>query len=315
MRSPEASIGRPTPISPEKLTAVHTLLVAAVHSCMRAFRLAYDGRPFYGYQRQPDVPTIEETLFDALRSLGVMEAVDDKPAGYAAAGRTDRGVSALSQTVAFDAPTWLTPRALNSELPKTIRAWASAEAPNDFHATHHAVRRTYQYSLYAPHEGDRRTGHDAVVDERAKNALERLCGSHDFHNLTPDATGTWRGLSGRMQREGSFLQLWFAAGGFPRELVRRLVTVVHSVADGSMPIDRVDRLLSEESVDGRYGVAPAPPEPLILTDVTYPQLRFASDPDACTSSVRAFSEASTDAQIRHRTAETIATQIEHGCEY
>ena len=44
-----------------------------------------------------------------------------------AAGRTDAGVSALAQTVAFDAPEWLTPRALNAELPAEIRAWASAD--------------------------------------------------------------------------------------------------------------------------------------------------------------------------------------------
>ncbi|ERH00453.1 MAG: hypothetical protein J07HN6_02073 [Halonotius sp. J07HN6] len=39
---------------------------------MRAFRLAYDGRPFYGFQRQPSVPTVEGALFDALRALSVI---------------------------------------------------------------------------------------------------------------------------------------------------------------------------------------------------------------------------------------------------
>src|SRR6056297_1923774 len=102
---------------------------------MRAFRVAYDGRPYHGFQRQPDVPTVENTLFDALAALGV---ADGKPAGYAAAGRTDAGVSALAQTVAFACPDWLSPAALNSELPATIRAWASADAEPDFHATHHA---------------------------------------------------------------------------------------------------------------------------------------------------------------------------------
>ena len=61
---------------------------------MRAFRVAYDGRPYSGFQRQPDVPTVEDTLLDALRALGVFEG-SDVPPGYAAAGRTDAGVSAL----------------------------------------------------------------------------------------------------------------------------------------------------------------------------------------------------------------------------
>ncbi|MFB6218385.1 MAG: tRNA pseudouridine(38-40) synthase TruA, partial [Halobacteriaceae archaeon] len=64
---------------------------------MRAFRLAYDGRPFHGFQRQPDVPTVEGALLDALDALDIPFA-GDTPSGYAAAGRTDRGVSAVAQT-------------------------------------------------------------------------------------------------------------------------------------------------------------------------------------------------------------------------
>jgi tRNA pseudouridine(38-40) synthase len=76
---------------------------------MDAYRVAYDGRPFHGFQRQPDVATVEDALFDALRNLGVLADDAAKPAGYAAAGRTDAGVSAVAQTVAFEAPEWLTP--------------------------------------------------------------------------------------------------------------------------------------------------------------------------------------------------------------
>ena len=117
---------------------------------MRAFRIAYDGREYYGFQRQPDVPTVENAIFDALDRLGVEIPAGGKPTDYAAAGRTDAGVSALAQTIAFDAPTWLTPRALNAELPADIRAWASAEPPSDFHATHHATQREYTYHCYWP---------------------------------------------------------------------------------------------------------------------------------------------------------------------
>ncbi|MFC6730557.1 tRNA pseudouridine(38-40) synthase TruA, partial [Natronoarchaeum mannanilyticum] len=73
---------------------------------MRAYRIAYDGQPYRGFQRQPDVPTVEGEILDALDALSVL---DDRevPEGYAAAGRTDAGVSALAQTVAFEAPDWL----------------------------------------------------------------------------------------------------------------------------------------------------------------------------------------------------------------
>ncbi|PSQ01729.1 tRNA pseudouridine(38-40) synthase TruA, partial [Halobacteriales archaeon QS_5_70_17] len=87
---------------------------------MRAYRVAYDGTTFRGFQRQPDVPTVEGALFGALAALGVYDPDEHRPEGYAAAGRTDAGVSATAQTVALAAPDWLTPRALNAELPADV---------------------------------------------------------------------------------------------------------------------------------------------------------------------------------------------------
>ncbi|XVH32532.1 tRNA pseudouridine(38-40) synthase TruA [Haloferacaceae archaeon DSL9] len=263
---------------------------------MRAFRLAYDGRPFHGFQRQPDVPTVEDELFAALRALGVRGTDEDKPDGYAAAGRTDAGVSAAAQTVAFECPDWLTPRAFNSELPGTIRAWAVADAPPDFHATHHAVRREYTYFLYAP------TG--ATLDDRphvdeagVRAALSALCGRHDFHNLTPDADHTQRGISGRVERAGDFLVCEVAAGGFSRELVRRLVSVVRAVGTGEMSLEEIDHILGPDHRTGPDGIPPASPTPLVLSGVVYPQLTFEVDETAIESTIRAFGERGVDGLI------------------
>jgi tRNA pseudouridine38-40 synthase len=245
---------------------------------VRAYRIAYDGRPYHGFQRQPDVPTVEGTVLEALRSLGVLGADADTPEGYAAAGRTDAGVSAAAQTVAFDAPDWLTPAALNGELPAAIRAWAGAETPSDFHATHDATRREYTYFLHAP---------DAST-ERARRALDTLSGEHDFHNLTPDDRGTVRSLATALDRDGPFLVLMFRAGGFARQLVRRAVTLVAAVARGEADTDRVERALAPDPLPGPEGVAPAPAYPLVLTGVTYPELEFAVDAEAAASAHEVF---------------------------
>ena len=237
---------------------------------MRAFRIAYDGRPFHGFQRQPSVPTVEDAIFDALDELGVFDRdAAHRPDGYAAAGRTDAGVSALAQTVAFEAPDWLSPRALDAHLPETVRAWAVADASEGFHATHDAARRAYVYHLHAP----------AADPERARTAAARLSGSHDFHNLTPDETGTRRDLDCRVEA-GRTLRIHVAADGFPRQLVRRLVAVVRAFAVGECDGDRIDRLLSPTTVDGPEGVAPARPEPLLLTRVDYPELSFTPEQTA-----------------------------------
>ncbi|WP_207592059.1 tRNA pseudouridine(38-40) synthase TruA [Halomontanus rarus] len=270
---------------------------------MRAFRVAYDGTPYYGFQRQPDVPTVEDALFDALRAL---EVFDDghRPTGYAAAGRTDAGVSALAQTVALEAPDWLTPRALNSELPETIRAWAHADAPEDFHATHHADSRTYTYHLHAPPA--------AVDDDRFDAALAALSGPHDFHNLTPDDRLTERAptLEAVREEHGDYLLLTVHAGGFCRELVRRLVSLARAVGTGDASLEKIDRVLGPDPLPGHEGIPPAPPEPLVLTDVSYPGLAFERDTEAAASTREIFDRR----RIERRTAARVSRQLRDGME-
>ena len=269
----------------------------------RAFRIAYDGRGFHGFQRQPDVPTVSDAVLDACRALGVSEdgAVPD---GYAAAGRTDAGVSAVAQTVAFDCPEWCVPRALNAELPASVRAWASADASPTFHATHDATRREYVYFLYAPPA--------RFDDGRAREALAALSGEHDFHNLTTDDEGTVRRLSTSAARDGDFFVVTVAADGFTRHLVRRVVALVRAVGSGAAPPAKVDRVLEAEPLDGRGGVPSAPPEPLVLADVTYPGLDFTVDDDAAASARAAFGERRVDGLVAARVAGSLCNSIAMG---
>ena len=261
---------------------------------MRAFRLAYDGTGYRGFQRQPHGETVEDALFAA---LGTLSVADGPPPGYAAAGRTDAGVSARAQTVAFEAPDWLRPRALNAELPADVRAWAAAAVAADFHATHDAVSRRYRYFLFAP-EAD---------DGRAAEACRRLSGRHDFHNLTPDETGTVRDLTATVERDGPFLVVDCRAGGFARQLVRRLVSVVGAVARGRREPAFLDRVLAAEPLAGPDGVAPAAPEPLVLVGVRYPSIEFDVDPEAAESAREVFNGRRRRRHAGARVAGTLST--------
>ncbi|MFA9417238.1 tRNA pseudouridine(38-40) synthase TruA [Natrinema sp. HArc-T2] len=275
---------------------------------LRAFRIAYDGTDYYGYQRQPDVPTVEDTIFDALRALGVLESDADKPDGYAAAGRTDAGVSALAQTIALEAPGWLTPRALNAELPADVRAWASADAPDGFHATHHASRRTYTYHLYAPSDVPADSEIALIDDEHFLTACEALSGTHDVANLTPDDHNTERTLALTATRDGDYLVVTASAGGFTRELVRRLVSLACEIGSGESSFAKLDRVFEPEPLPGPEGIAPAPPEPLVLTDVAYPDLTFETDDDAAESARAVFDRR----RIERRTGARVAGQVADG---
>jgi tRNA pseudouridine38-40 synthase len=234
----------------------------------RAYRVAYDGTGYRGFQRQPGGDTVEDALLDGLCRLGVLDG-DPEPAGnsrptppgWAAAGRTDRGVSAVAQTVAFDAPDWLDPRAFCGELPDDVRVWARADAPAGLHATHDARERRYDYHLHAP-EAD-----DAAV----RAACDRLSGAVDLHNLSADprGPGTRRELSLSITRQGAYLRLRAVADGFPRESVRRLASLLAAVGAGERDLDFVDRVLADESLPGPEGVPAAAPDPLVLAGVDY----------------------------------------------
>ena len=267
---------------------------------MRAFRIAYDGRGYWGFQRQPDVETIEDEFFEALRALGILDESARKPEGYAAAGRTDRGVSALAQTIGLRCPAWCTPRALNAELPGAIRAWASADVPSDFHATHDPELREYTYYLYAP-EADR---------ELLEAALDALSGTHDLRDLTPDERNTTRTLETDLEDNALLFVLRVRAGGFAWELVRRLVALVRSVATGERPFSHVERVLAEERLDGGAGVGPAPAYPLVLTEVAYPDVEFAVDERAAASARAVFEQRRIEHATRARVAGMVADGIQ-----
>ena len=107
--------------------------------------LAYDGTPYNGWQIQPNLPTVQGTLAQAIHHITGETTL---PQG---SGRTDTGVHALAQVATV---TLTTPipgpnlhRALNRILPPSIRVLSIAEVPEDFHARHSARRKTYEYRI------------------------------------------------------------------------------------------------------------------------------------------------------------------------
>jgi tRNA pseudouridine38-40 synthase len=152
--------------------------------------LSYDGYGFAGFQAQDKDKgrTIQDEVESALQTIhgGAFVRIEGS-------GRTDRGVHALGQVISFRVPR-LWPenelaRALNSRLPRDIRAVASSSAGADFHARRSAVSKHYRYLLdvgetqhavrrrYAGHTGY--TLDPAVIDRVA--AL--FIGKKDFASL------------------------------------------------------------------------------------------------------------------------------------
>ncbi len=108
-------------------------------------RLLYNGRRFHGFQRQPNVRTVEGELERTLSRHGCIE--NFRNAYYAASGRTDKGVHALAQTISFY--TNCSIRKIVSileELEPEIHAWAyRLDDTGEFHPRYWALWREYVY--------------------------------------------------------------------------------------------------------------------------------------------------------------------------
>ena len=147
---------------------------------------------------------------------------------------------------------------------------------------------TYRTFLETTGIGDEIFDALAVDDGLAREACRRLSAEADFHNFTPDDEGTERAVSVSPRRDGAFLVIDCRAGGFARQLVRRLVSVVEAVARGVRDPSFINRALGSEPLSGPDGIAPAAPEPLVLFDVSYPGVDFEIDGDALESAREVF---------------------------
>ena len=108
--------------------------------------VAYDGTYYSGFQRQLEQPTIQEALEQSIASL------TGQPVTITGAGRTDSGVHALGQVIAFDVD-WkhsalALQRALNSYLPPDISLQKTDAVSDDFHPRFDARRRSYRYRIH-----------------------------------------------------------------------------------------------------------------------------------------------------------------------
>ena len=110
-----------------------------------ALGLEYDGSRFLGWQTQPGGGTVQDAVERALSAIAAC------PTPVTCAGRTDRGVHAVGQVVAVDAPEKWTPgelrRALNALLSDDVWVSDARLAAAHFHPRYGALSRAYVYRI------------------------------------------------------------------------------------------------------------------------------------------------------------------------
>ncbi|HEY3972025.1 MAG TPA: tRNA pseudouridine(38-40) synthase TruA [Candidatus Sulfotelmatobacter sp.] len=261
--------------------------------------LSYDGTEFSGWQVQPDAPTVQGTLASA---IGRITGEKVLPQG---SGRTDAGVHALAQVVTFvtesSVPTENFVRALNDNLPASVRVLEVAEAASEFHARHSARAKTYRYRIYReairPPFLARYVWHYPypLVEEAMERAAELVVGAHDFTSFAavdperatddlrcekdvnhegnegsrrnPVGSNVRRIFSSSWERTGDELVYTVRGSGFLHHMVRNLVGTFILVGKGTLQIEDLGRILAARNRSAAGATAPA--SGLYLVSVEY----------------------------------------------
>jgi tRNA pseudouridine38-40 synthase len=237
--------------------------------------LSYDGTDFHGWQRQPALRTVQETLEDAIGSLTQYRSTTT------ASGRTDAGVHALGQVVHFLTPSRhpaeTIQRALNALLPRDVRVLGAREMPQAFHATLDARSKRYRYlidnqSIASPFQLRYGWHVPRPLDVAAmRRAAPALLGRHDFRSFEtdwPNRTSSVRTIVDLcITQTGSLVTLEVEADGFLYNMVRAIAGTLALVGTGKRPESWVGEVLRAE--DRTQAGPTAPPQGLYLLGVRF----------------------------------------------
>ena len=243
--------------------------------------LAYDGSAYQGFQRQPEpTPTIQTAVEKAI------SRVTAQPTRIVGAGRTDTGVHASGQVIAFDVG-WKHGndellRAINSQLPADI-ALRELWRQEGFHPRFDALWRQYAYRIATP-----TTRHPLLtrhvwqligesLDMERMNAAAAIClGEHDFAAFgTPPQAGSTNTVRqiylSRWEHEagafGRTLRYRIRGTAFLYHMARRLVGMMTQVGRGRISPAEFEEILRSRDIARAKRLAPA--KGLILEAVGY----------------------------------------------
>ena len=242
-----------------------------------ALGIQYNGSAFCGWQTQPDMPNVQDTLESALKTFATV------PISTICAGRTDTGVHATHQVVDFEAPVarpltaWV--RGVNTFLPPTVAVRWACEVPDDFSARFSATERTYEYWLL--NDPVRSPLTDGLVgwvfrpcDEvKMQQAAQYLLGEHDFTSFRASecqAKSPIRTMHEvTVKRTGKMIGIRLRANAFLHHMVRNIVGSLIYVGIGRESVEWLTDVLAAKS---RSAAAPTfDPAGLYFVGVEYPE--------------------------------------------
>lgn len=210
-------------------------------------KIAYDGSEFFGFQRQGDARTVQLEIENSLRKIGW------EGQSITAAGRTDTGVHASGQVVAFDFD-WNHSeeelrKALNANLPVDVAVHAVKVANVSFHPRFEAISRCYHYRIYClPNRDPLRDRYawriwPSVSFQDLQLAAKELIGTHNYaaFGLPPKKGGNTIRTIFEANWDYNHEEFLFSvkANAFLYHMVRKIVFLQVKIAQGVWTLDQL----------------------------------------------------------------------------
>ena len=245
---------------------------------MRYFlELAYHGKAYHGWQRQPNAVSVQEVVENKLSTLF------QQPVEILGAGRTDAGVHAKQLYAHFDGDEeWeeeLIFR-LNSLLPKDIAALNLFRVLPEAHARFDALSRTYEYHIIKkkdPFAHDRAYLVKRDLDVELMNEAAKILPEYsNFKCFSRSRTDVFTynceiEYAFWEERKGT-LVFHIKADRFLRNMVRAIVGTLLQIGLEKMKVDELHKIIRSE--DRSQAGASVPAKGLCLTKIEYPKKIF-----------------------------------------
>lgn len=238
--------------------------------------IAYDGTNYAGWQRQDNAVAVQQRVEEALTELL------NEPIKITGASRTDAGVHALGQRVAFAVrhmpiPLEKLPQVVNSRLPNDIAVQAAQWVSEDFNPRFNARFKTYRYQIYSgacPNPLMSRYSAFVSYDldiKKMSQAAARFIGTHDFAAFCATGSGaktTVRTIFAcEIEKEGHLIRMHVTGDAFLYNMVRIMAGTVLYAGTGQLQPSDIPHIIASKDRTGAGKTMP--PEGLTLMEVVY----------------------------------------------
>ncbi len=242
--------------------------------------VAYDGTAFHGWAAQKGVRTVEETL------RGAVLAMDPGASDLRGASRTDAGVHAEGQAVAFDTSRDIPARGwvlgLNQHLPEDVAVRRARSVPPGYAPRFSARSKRYRYRLLIdtvrdPHWRTRAWRVSKIDVPSMILEAQAARGTHDFAGFRgasdkrASSVRTLTRVDIEREADERVLAVVVEGGAFLYNMVRILVGTMVDVARGRLGAGALARALESGRRSDAGTTAPAHGLVLERVDLVLPE--------------------------------------------